>query len=93
MCRAVCAKLGWVYRAVVQTWCMVGVQDWAGYTGLVCRAFGQGWCAGLGVCRPAVRPVPLQGRSIPFRSIHTGFGAGRPETWHCWACYSPPSQI
>ena len=57
VCRAVCAKLGWVYRAGVQTWCKVGVQSWVCRTGLgvqdwyagpLSRVGVQGWvCADL----------------------------------------------
>ena len=72
VCRAGCAGLGWftglgwctrlVFKACrpgVPGLCAeLGVQDWAGCTGLESRASVQGWCAGLVVCRPAVRSAP-----------------------------------
>ena len=66
VCKTGLGVQGWCADLVQGGCAELGVQDWAGCAGLVCRAFEQGWCAGLGVCRPAVRPVPPAGPLRPL---------------------------
>lgn len=77
--------LGVLKGAVVQTWYGMVCRTGLGIQESIVQGGVQGWC--VQTCCEALCPCRYPSSSGPST---LGFGAGRPETWHCWACYKHP---